>query len=74
MNLTTLSAVALALDPHSRAALAHQLIKSLDQLTPDENERLWAEVAGDRLADIRSGKVEAIPGDQVLAEGRALLD
>lgn len=73
MDLATLSAAALALDPRSRAALAHQLIESLDQLTPAENESLWAEVAGDRLAELRAGKLEAIPGDQVLAEGRALL-
>lgn len=73
MDLATLSAAALALEPRSRAALAHQLIESLDQLTPAETESLWAEVASDRLAELRAGKVEAIPGDQVLAEGRALV-
>jgi len=73
MKRDTLYAAALALDPRSRASLAHQLIESLDQLTPAENESLWAEVAGDRLEELRAGKVKAISGDQVLAEGRALL-
>lgn len=73
MDLATLSAAALALDPRSRASLAHRLIESLDQLTPAEIETPWAEVAGDRLAELRAKEVEPILGERVLAEGRALI-
>ena len=34
------------------------------------NEELWADEVDRRLDEIRSGKVQAIPGEQVMAELR----
>ena len=35
-------------------------------------ERAWDEELARRIEDIRSGRVELIPGDEVMAEARAL--
>jgi putative addiction module component (TIGR02574 family) len=52
-----------------RAALADSLLKSLN---PPEAEidKEWSAVAERRLAELRSGKVTAIPGDEVFARVR----
>jgi hypothetical protein len=50
MRIEDLEAAALNLDPKSRARLAERLLESLDNLTPDENARIWAEEA-QRRAD-----------------------
>ena len=43
----------------------------LAQVGPDpENDELWAVEAQRRLEEIRSGKVQAIPGETVMAELR----
>jgi restriction endonuclease Mrr len=52
---------ALQLDVKERAELAHDLLLSLEQLSPQENEKLWLEVAHRRVEELRSGKVKAIP-------------
>ena len=41
---------------------------------PDaENDAAWAEEVERRLAEIRSGKVKPIPGEEVMARGRKLV-
>ncbi len=40
MRIEDLEAEALKLDPKGRARLAERLLKSLDNLTPDENDRI----------------------------------
>jgi putative addiction module component (TIGR02574 family) len=55
---------AVALPVEERALLVDSLLQSLDQ--PElaiDNE--WASVANKRLAEMRSGKVQPIPGDEV---------
>lgn len=68
---------ALAMDPKTRAHLTHRLIESLedpgDRLTAAEWEALWEEEAERRLAEMREGKVEGVPADQVFARARARL-
>jgi restriction endonuclease Mrr len=59
---------ALQLDVKERAELAHDLLLSLEQLSPEENERLWLEVAHRRVEELRSGKVKAIPLKDVLSD------
>ena len=63
---------ALQLDPAERAELADFLLESLDSTPPDDIQKLWISEANRRLAEIRSGEVEAIPGEDVLAEARRL--
>ena len=62
---------ALKLSPRRRARLAQRLISSLDQQV--DAERLWLREAERRLAEIKSGKVAAIPASKVIKKARAAL-
>lgn len=48
MRLDHLVAEALKLSPRSRAQLAGKLLRSLDELTAEQNEEIWAEEAARR--------------------------
>lgn len=61
----------LTLEPSVRAALAKRLLDSLDDLSDEEIERLWAEEAGARYEEFRAGKAKAVDGDEVFARARA---
>lgn len=63
---------ALQLTPAQRAQLADFLVASLESTPPDEIQQLWIDEANKRLAEVRSGKVKTIPGEEVLAEARRL--
>ena len=55
---------AAALPVEERAIVVDSLLRTLN--TPDpEIDKSWAEVANRRLAELRSGRVQAIPGEQV---------
>ena len=57
---------ALSLPVEERAFMADALLKSLN--TPDSAiDKNWIKIAKHRLAEIRSGKVKPIPGDEVFA-------
>ena len=43
MSIDEVEAAALRLEPKARARLAGRLLESLEEFTPDENARLWAE-------------------------------
>lgn len=70
-------AAALALERRSRVKLAHELIVSLDQgpvqLSEAEWEEAWGEEAERRLLEIEEGRVQGIPGEEVMARVRALV-
>ena len=51
MSIDELEAEALKLKPSARARLAERLLDSLENLSPEENARLWEEEAERRLAD-----------------------
>ena len=70
MTLDQLSKEALSLSCVDRALLADRLVESLDAASFSQIDRLWAAEASRRLAEIRSGTVQTIPGDDVLAEVR----
>jgi putative addiction module component (TIGR02574 family) len=57
----------LALPAVDRAALAEELLSSLDRPDPAIDER-WAVEAEDRLAAFRAGQMNAFPADDVFAE------
>ncbi|MEZ5540226.1 MAG: addiction module protein [Pseudomonadales bacterium] len=65
--------VALSLPSEARALLADRLVESLDPITDPEIRDIWATEALRRLEEIRSDKVESIPGDVVLARARNLI-
>jgi putative addiction module component (TIGR02574 family) len=62
---------ALALPPQARVLLAEDLIASLE--SQDVIDEAWRVEIEKRIKDIRDGKVELIPGEQVMSELRAQL-
>jgi putative addiction module component (TIGR02574 family) len=73
MSLDELRSQVLTLDYRDRAALVHDLLDSLEALSPDQLEAVWAEEADRRLEELRGGGAEEIPGPEVLRQARALL-
>jgi len=55
----------LGLPLEQRAALAGQLLESLDHLTPEELEQLWAAEAQRRYEAYEAGKIESYSGPEV---------
>jgi hypothetical protein len=74
MGIEDVEAEALRLAPEARARLAGKLLESLENLTDDENARLWAEEAQRRdeawIASEDSGRDAA----DVLRDARARLE
>jgi putative addiction module component (TIGR02574 family) len=66
-----IAAEALELPLTARAELASQLLDSLDDLSEDENDQLWAQEAERRYAEYKAGNLEAVPADEVFARLRA---
>jgi putative addiction module component (TIGR02574 family) len=56
---------ALSLDIHDRAALAQWLLASLEELSEEEADRLWADEAQRRLGAYRAGRATAVPAEEV---------
>jgi putative addiction module component (TIGR02574 family) len=73
MSVQDLEKAALNLSLEERARLAHRLLHSLDELSDEENEKLWTQVAERRVQELRSGKVKGIPTEDVLSDVRAKL-
>lgn len=73
MSIEEIEAEALKLDPQARARLAEKLLESLEALSDQENERLWAEEADRRDADWDSAPGSARPAADVLRDARAKL-
>jgi len=64
---------ALALDIQDRARLAERLLASLDELSEEEAERLWAEEAERRLKEYRAGRAKAVSAEEVHRRAQRLL-
>lgn len=67
-NLAEILKNALSLEVRDRATLAEKLLVSLDEITEEEAERLWAEEAERRLKEYRAGRTQAVPADEVHAK------
>ena len=63
----------LSLPCEERIYLVDRLLESLNAPTREEIDRLWAEEAERRIDELESGKVKAIPGEQVFADTRKRL-
>jgi putative addiction module component (TIGR02574 family) len=66
-TLEELASEALSLNLESRAALAKRLLDSLDDLAPEECERLWVEEAARRYQQLKAGTARSIPSEEVFA-------
>lgn len=70
MTIEQVEIEALKLDPKARAELAEKLLKSLDDLSQDEIERLWAEEAVRRDAELDTGTASMRDAEDVFREAR----
>ena len=70
MTVEQIAEEALALSSDARALLADRLVESLDPAEDEAIRALWAKEAIRRRDEIRSGKVQAIPGEEALAQVR----
>ena len=55
-----------SLPVEERAMVADSILRSLNASNPEIDAK-WAEVAQRRLAELRSGQVDAVPGEEVFA-------
>src|ERR1051326_4106423 len=60
---------ATALPVEERAIVVDSLLRTLNAPNP-EIDRAWADVAKRRLADLRTGRVKPVPGEEVFAQIR----
>ncbi|MCD6048997.1 MAG: putative addiction module component [Verrucomicrobia bacterium] len=68
MTLDQLTTEALALTGKERGILMDRLVESLEHQLDPEIEKLWLVEARRRLEELQSGKVQAIPADDVFRE------
>ncbi|NWG27992.1 MAG: addiction module protein [Ignavibacteriaceae bacterium] len=54
----------ISLPVEERALIADSILRSLNPADSDIDKK-WIKIAKDRLNDLKSGKVKAIPGDEV---------
>jgi len=66
-KLEEITSAALELSVESRAALAKRLLDSLDELAPEEYERMWVEEASRRYQQLKAGTARSIPSEEVFA-------
>ena len=64
---------AMTLPMESRAQLADLLVESLDAEELGHIDRLWVTTAKHRRDEVRSGRVEAVPGEEALQKVRDAL-
>lgn len=66
-NLEEIASEALEMSVDARAALAKRLLDSLDDLAPQEYERMWVEEAARRYQQLKNGTAKSIASDEVFA-------
>ena len=64
----------LALPSDARALLADRLVESLDPISDESIRVLWVAEAIRRRNEVRSGTVQTIPAEAILAEARSLIN
>lgn len=72
-NLSEILKNALSLEVRDRATLAERLLASLDEITEEEAEHLWAEEAERRLKEYHAGRAQVVQADEVHAKAEQLL-
>src|SRR3954470_14134504 len=72
-NIEDLARQAMSLPPEARARLADLLVESLDADQLGRVDQLWLKEAKRRRDDVRSGRVQPVPGDEALRAVRDAL-
>lgn len=70
LTLDQVADQAMQLPPSARALLAERMVESLEVSETDEVQRAWAAEAVRRRDEVRTGRVQPIAGEEVLAEVR----
>jgi hypothetical protein len=73
MTIEEIEAAVLKLDPSERAKLAERLLRSLEDLSDAENQRLWGEEALRRHEELKAGSGVSRPANDVLHDARGRL-
>ena len=71
MTIEQVENEALKLKPEARAELAEKLLRSLEDLSDEEIERLWAEEALRRDAELDAGTASIRDAEDVFRDARA---
>jgi hypothetical protein len=71
MTIEQVENEALKLKPEARAELAEKLLRSLEDLSDEDIERLWAEEAVRRDAELDSGTASMRDAEDVFRDLRA---
>jgi len=71
MTIEQVENEALKLNPEARAKLAEKLLGSLEDLSAEDIERLWAEEAVRRDAELDSGTASMRDAEDVFRDARA---
>ena len=72
-KMAQIATAALSLELDERAELASRLLGSLDDLAPEENQRLWLAEAQRRLSEYDRAEVDAIDCEAALDQIEAEL-
>ena len=72
MTVEQIEAELMKLDNKSRAKLAEKLLLSIEELSDDEHERLWALEAMKRHDELVEGREHGHPANEVLRNVRNL--
>jgi len=73
MTVQNIERQLMKLDSRTRAKLASRLLVSLDELSDEENEQLWAQESLRRHKELIKGKATSRPANIVFREARARL-
>jgi putative addiction module component (TIGR02574 family) len=73
-NLDQLTADAMKLPLRDRVQLAQRLVSTVDDEVEADTEALWFAEAERRLEELRSGRVQGIPSDDVFRNAREALE
>lgn len=71
MTIEQVESEALKLKPRARAELAEKLLRSLEDLSDEDIERLWAEEAIRRDQEIDAGAASMREAEDVFKDARA---
>ena len=72
-TMEEITAQALTLALNDRVKLAEELLRSLEDLRPEEAQELWADAAERRLHEVRSGAAKTVAAEEVLRKAEAIL-
>jgi putative addiction module component (TIGR02574 family) len=74
LSVEQLTEQAMKLPAEERAQLADRLVASLDAAELSGIDKLWAGEARRRLNEILQGRVDTVPGEEILARARRLAE